>query len=101
MLKDVTVVPSPVAIQTALKRIADVFEDVPNHRKRILLDHFFTVPEIVIRDHGRVQTHGRPTGSAQRPTSLFEHVDAALGAPMRLRRCRIYQETGHISCTCH
>ena len=95
MLNDVTVVPSPVAIQTALKMVEDEYTDAPSHRKRILLDHVLAVPETGIRDPVRVQTRGRPTGSTQRLPSLFEHVDAALGAPVRLRRCRICQTIGH------
>ena len=89
MLKDVTAVPSPVAIQTALKMVEDEYTDAPSHRKRILLDHVLAVPETGIRDPVRVQTRGRPTGSTQRLPSLFDHVDTALGAPVRLRRGRI------------
>ena len=99
MLNDVTVVPSPVAIQTALKRIADEYVDAPNYRKLILLDHVLAVPETGIRDPVRVHTRGCPTGSTQRLPSLFEHVYAALGASLRLRRCQICQETGHNSRT--
>ena len=95
ILKGVTVVPSLVSIQTALKMIAREYVDALSRRKRILLDHVLAVPETGIRDPARVQTRGRPTGSTQRLPSLFEHVDAALGAPVRLRRCRICQTIGH------
>ena len=100
MLKDVTVVPSPVAIQTALKRIGREYVDAPSRRKRIILDHVFAVPETGICDPVRVQTRGRPTRPTQRLPSLFEHVDAAPGALVRLRRCRICPTIGHSSCTC-
>ena len=91
VLKDVTVIPSPVAIQTALNRLADEYVDAPFHRKRIHLDRVLAVPETDIRDPVRVQTRNCPTRSTQRLPSLIEHVDAALGAPERLRRRRICQ----------
>ena len=100
MLKDVTVLPSLVAIQKALKRIVSEHVGAPNHRKRILLDHGLADPDTGISDPVRLRTRSLLTGSTLRLQSLFENVDAALLAPVRLRLCRICQETGHNSRTC-
>ena len=71
------------------------------NRKRMLLDHVLAVPKAGICDPVRVQTRGWPTGSTRRLPSQFEHVVAALDAPVRLRRCRICQATCHNVLTCH
>ena len=98
---DVEVETTPFAVQTALKIIANDYVNASNYRKRTLLDHVLTVPEAGICDPARVQTRGRPTWLTRWIPSQFEHVVAALDAPVRLRRCRICQATVHNDRTYH
>ena len=84
MPMDVVVETTPVAIQTALKRIVDDYVDARKYRKRMRLDHILTVPEAGICDSARVRTRGRPTGSTRRLLSQLKHVVAALDVPVRL-----------------
>lgn len=90
----------PIGIETALKRVADEYENAPKYRKLVLLDYVLAVPGTYIRDPVPVRTRGRPTNSTQRLPSQFEHVTAALKAPIQRQRCRICQETGHNARTC-
>ena len=90
-----------IEIHMGLKRIADKYDNALKHRKRVLLDHVLAVLEAGISNPTKDQTRGRSTGSAQRLLSQFEHVAAALGAPMRRRQCRTFQKTGHNARTCH
>ena len=63
-------------------RITDDYENASNYRKRGLLDYFLAVPETEIRDPVQVCMLGRPSSSTQRLPSKFQHVSAALDAPV-------------------
>ena len=65
------------------------------HRERVLLDYILAVPETKIRDHVQVRTRSRLSSFTQRLSSNFEHVTAALNAPVHRRRCRKCQKTGN------
>ncbi|CCI41914.1 unnamed protein product [Albugo candida] len=90
----------PIGIEIALKRINDEYGNSSNHRERALLDYVLVVTEIEIRDPVQMRTRGRPSSSTQRIPSKFEHVSAALDAPVHRRRCRKCQKTGHTARTC-
>lgn len=73
----------PIGIETALKRAADAYENAPKYRKLVLLDYVLAVPHIYFCDPVQVRTRGRPPNSTQRLPYQFEHVTAALNAPVQ------------------
>ena len=57
-------------IGTALKRIADKYDEGPVYRKRLMLEYVLAVPDTDARDPVQVRTRGRLSGLTQRIPSV-------------------------------
>ena len=88
-------------METALKIIADEYDDYEGYRKCMLLERMLEVSnDFVVSNPVRAETRGRPTGSTRRLPSAFELANAAAN-PAPRRRCGRCYQAGHNSRTCH
>ena len=89
------------SMETALKRIADDYDEFEGYRKRMLLERVFSVSnDVVVSDPVRAEPRGRPTGSTRHLPSTFELANAA-DNPAPLQRCGRCSQAGHNARTCH
>ena len=91
----------PIEIGTALKRIADKYDEAPLYHKRLMLEIVLAVPDTDARDPVKVSTRDSSSSSTQRLPSMFEHVESASDFPVERQRCRICLKPGHKAHECH